>query len=861
MLKPVAPFFHPKTEQIGLVARTVAFCAARKFAVLAAALAIVLAAAWFTATHFAMSTDLARLISPDLPWRQREIALGQAFPQRADTLLAVLDAANPDDANRAARALEAALRPQTPFFQSAICLEASDFFRRNGLLFLPLKEVESRAGQLIEAQPFLGGLAQDPSLRGLAGVLGLMARGGATSDMAAPLDAVAQAMERASAGEAGDFSWSALFSGAPPTVQDKRRFIQVKPVLDYSALEPGAAASDALRATAQKIGLTPENGFRLRLTGEVALQDEEFATLSEGAALNNGLMVAAVLFILWRALRWGRLILAVAINTVAGLALTAAVGLAMVGALNPISVAFAILFVGIGVDFGIQFTVRCREERFRLNDAKAALEQAGAGASLPLALAAVATAAGFFSFMPTAYRGVSELGLIAGTGMILAFLTTITLLPALLALLRPPPETAPVGYAFLAPVDEFQTRHRRAIVLAALGLALVGAPLLAHLRFDFNPLNLRSAKAESVSTLLDLMQDPRTSPNIIEILKPSLAEADALSARLSALPEVESVTTLSDFTPADQKAKLAAIGEARELLGPSLSPAKPPVAPTDAEDVSALAKAGAALRKAGMTRLGQAMIRLSQAPDAARKRARAALIAPMQALLADTAEALKAEPVTLATLPETLRRDWLAPDGRARMEVAPRGDKNDNDNLRRFVDAVRTIAPDAAGAPVSIQESGATVVRAFIQAGAMALASIFILLYLALRRFGDVLLTLAPLLLAGVYTMEICVLIGLKLNFANIIALPLLLGLGVAFKIYYVMAWRAGAAHLLQTSLTRAIFFSAMTTATAFGSLWMSNHPGTSSMGKLLALSLATTLCAAVFFQPALMGPPRKAGE
>ena len=193
------------------------------------------------------------------------------------------------------------------------------------------------------------------------------------------------------------------------------------------------------------------------------------------------------------------------------------------------------------------------------------------------------------------------------------------------------------------------------------------------------------------------------------------------------------------------------------------------------------------------------------------------------------------------------------------MEVAPRGDKNDNDNLRRFTDAVRKIAPEASGAPISILESGDTVVRAFVEAGIMALISISLLLWLALRRIGDVALTLAPLLLAGVMTMEICVLIDLPLNFANIIALPLLLGLGVAFKIYYVMAWRAGSAHLLQTSLTRAIFFSAMTTATAFGSLWMSNHPGTSSMGKLLALSLATTLCAAVFFQPALMGPPRKA--
>ena len=120
------------------------------------------------------------------------------------------------------------------------------------------------------------------------------------------------------------------------------------------------------------------------------------------------------------------------------------------------------------------------------------------------------------------------------------------------------------------------------------------------------------------------------------------------------------------------------------------------------------------------------------------------------------------------------------------------------------------------------------------------------------------LVSAVPLLLAGLVTLEITVLIDMPLNFANIIALPLMLGLGVAFKIYFVMAWRAGTTNLLQSSLTRAVFFSAMTTATAFGSLWLSHHPGTSSMGKLLAISLLTTLCAAVLFQPALMGPPRQ---
>jgi len=196
-----------------------------------------------------------------------------------------------------------------------------------------------------------------------------------------------------------------------------------------------------------------------------------------------------------------------------------------------------------------------------------------------------------------------------------------------------------------------------------------------------------------------------------------------------------------------------------------------------------------------------------------------------------------------------------------RVEALPRGDPNDNETLRKFAGAVLAAEPNAIGGPVSILKSGETIVKAFIHAGIWALVVISLLLWFTLQRITDVLLTLVPLLVAGAVTLEICVLIGMPLNFANIVALPLLLGVGVAFKIYYVTAWRTGRTNLLQSSLTRAIFFSAMTTATAFGSLWLSSHPGTASMGKLLALSLVTTLAAVLLFQPALMGKPRDIRE
>ena len=294
-------------------------------------------------------------------------------------------------------------------------------------------------------------------------------------------------------------------------------------------------------------------------------------------------------------------------------------------------------------------------------------------------------------------------------------------------------------------------------------------------------------------------------------------------------------------------------------------------APTDAENVEALNESVAALTKlAGnktgpgaeaAKRLADHIARMAAAPQGVRQIAETVFVLPLQTMLSGLRQSLGAEEITEQTLPSDLKADWVAPDGRARIEILPKGDPNDNEIIRNFARAVLAVAPTATGGPITILEAGHTVVGAFLQAGAWALISIAMLLWITLRRITDVLLTLVPLLLAGVVTLEICALLGLLLNFANIIALPVLLGIGVAFKIYYIMAWSAGQTGLLQSSLTRGVIFSAMTTATAFGSLWLSSHPGMSSMGKLLALSLVCTLAAAVLFQPVLMGRPRQSHE
>ena len=258
------------------------------------------------------------------------------------------------------------------------------------------------------------------------------------------------------------------------------------------------------------------------------------------------------------------------------------------------------------------------------------------------------------------------------------------------------------------------------------------------------------------------------------------------------------------------------------------------------------------------TRLSALLTRLAAAGPEVRARAASAFAEPLRHSLSALDTALHPTPVTEATLPEAMRRAWMAPDGEARVQVLPKGDPDDTEVLRHFVTAVLAVEPGATGPAVMLYEAGNTILRAFIEAGAFAVLGIFVLLWITLRRLGDVAVTLGPLLLAAVLTLELSVVLGMPLNFANVIALPLLLGVGVAFKIYYVTAWRRGMTGLVQSTLTRAVMFSALTTATAFGSLSLSSHPGTSSMGQMMLLALFCTMSAAVLFQPALMGPPRK---
>ncbi len=792
------------------------------------------------------------------------MALERAFPQFQGLLVAVVSADVPEEADATARELALALSGDDTHFSMVRRPDASPYLHKEGMLLLSDAQLRSLLNRTIDAQPFLGKLAQDPSAVGLFSALSLLGLGVTHDDTnLAPwlpqLRAFHSVIAGALNGHPTPLSWQKLLSGQLGELGGHYKFVLAKPRQDFHSLQPGGAAEQAMRTAAANLEFVRSGAVQIRITGQVALADAQFATVAQGAAV--GLVGSVALITLWLALavRSWRLILPILGTLALGLMLTLLFAAAAVGTLNLVSVGFGVLFVGIAVDFAIQFSVRYREARHALGDPAAALGQTAEHAGGAILVAALATAAGFLAFVPTAFSGVAELGLIAGVGMLIAFLCTVTFLPAAITLCRPANEQIEVGFAWGGSLDALITRRHGAILLIFSALAVAALLLAPHLQFDSDPLDTQSPNTEAMRTLRDLMNSPLTNPYSIDILTTNVGEAEVLAARLKQLSSVSRVLTIDSFVPQEQTQKLALVADAADILAPTLLPpdAMPPVTPIQIRMAaqSALDSINPALAELPahhpLAAIAGDLRRLVVSPDQILLAANTALTRFLPEQLDRLRTALAAQRATLASVPPDIARDWVLPDGRARIQVLPRSTSRTSAGLREFVDQVTSVAPNAGGTAVTIEATSATIMSAFRSAAVSAIVAIALILLLALRRFRDTALVMAPLLLSAAMTVLVMALLAFPLNFANIIALPVLLGVGVSFNIYFVMNWRAGRHAMLASATARAVMFSALTTGSSFGSLALSGHPGTASMGQLLLISLGCTLVASLLFVPA----------
>ena len=835
---------------------------------------------FYAVGHLGVNANTEDLFDESLRFRQLRNQIARAFPLLEEVVLVVIDAPSRFEAEDAARTLVGRLEGEGETFASVYAPGIDPFFERNGLLYLSTEDLEELADHLAAAQPFLAELSRDRSLRGLFDLLATIidqapgAREGGGLELSEVLDGVRGAVSDAARLRVGPRVLAELVLGGAGGDLGPRSYVVVQPRIDFSDFAPGRSGLLRLREIIAELGWNQESGVRARITGDRVLQTEELYAVQRQAALAGLASFLLVAMILFLALRSLRLILATLLTLAMGLACTAGFAALSIGHLNMISVAFAVLFIGLGVDFGIHFTLRYREALAANSDHARALERASRDVGSSLVLCAFTTAIGFYAFIPTGYVGVAELGMISGTGMFISLFASLTVLPALMSIgvradrQKGPRRLEEAGFA----LPSLPIRHPRAVCAVAALLAVGALALVPRLRFDANPLRVRDPGVESVRTFDELVEEGEVNPWRIEILARDLTDADALSARLRELESVDRALTLRDYVPEDQASKLLILEDVSLFLGlPLVGEVRDP--PDLAEQIESVERLRAALMRLRsweesilvVESANQLVTTLDRFLEEARHpRTGAAAVAALETTLVGAIlerverleVALTASPVTLEDLPGAVRERLVSTDGRALVEVYPAGNLNDDAVLERFVEEVRSLAPDAAGVSVYMLESAGVIVEALRQAFLLAFILIAALVWLIWRNLRDLVLVMAPLILAGLLTGAVSVLAGLPINFADVIVLPLLLGIGVDSGIHLVHRHRSGIdlhGDLLATSTSRAVLWSALTTIASFGSLGLASHRGMASLGQLLTLGIALMLIVNLMVLPALI--------
>jgi hopanoid biosynthesis associated RND transporter like protein HpnN len=832
---------------------------------------------YYSVRNFDINTDTNAMISDNLRFRKLEKDFNRAFPQLSDTIVVVVNGDTPELAVSARKRLGERLRTEKSLFKSVSEPGGGSFFEKEGLLYLSENELEDFADNMAAAQPLIGLLSRDTSLRGLFSVVQKTLApqqdaGGGDGKIASLYEQLGEAFDAAAAQRSSRMSWQELMLGKKGAEQQKRQFIIAQPYLDQGNLSSGEAPLRAVVRAAKELGYTDAGGVKVAVTGDVALASENLTEVrnSMGAAtVASVVLVGLILFVGFG--RNVRLMAAGLATLLVGLVWTTGFAIAFIGRLNMISITFAVLFIGLGIDYSIQFCLRYKE----LMDLAGAAQResivaTATGVGRSLLLSCITTAIGFYAFLPTAYAGVAELGLISGTGMFVSFFANLTVLPALLAVMPVAPKKTPPSGAKGA-ITAIPYRYPGAITAISLALGIGSALLVPKVYFDYNPLNLYDQKSEAVSAIKDLFSDPAATPWTISVLVKGERETKELAEKLRQLKEVKMVATLFDFVPEAQTQKLGIISDVRLFMPPGLGQVQV-MKLSYVQNLNAFRDLEKAVKKAlsqprgvenrqlstlyrGMQKF-QLLLRDRGSGTKAFDALREGVLSNLPALFQNLDRSLQASTIDVSRLPQDLVSLYRSPDGRYRLQVFPAENILDRHALSRFVASVRAVAPDATDAPVSIYESGMAIISSFKEATLYAFIAIVIFLLIELKNVWVTVLILVPLVLVTLLTGAASVLLGIPLNFANVIVVPLLLGVGVHSGIIFVVRYQTEpppGGNMLMTSNARAALFSSLTTMVSTGSLSFSSHRGISSIGILLTICLGFLIFSTLVLLPALL--------
>ncbi|MGE0916971.1 MMPL family transporter [Trichlorobacter lovleyi] len=853
-------------------------------ALLLAALSIV-----YTSQKLEFLTGRDDLMPRHAAFQQDYQAYRAAFGDQEE-IAVVIEGADPALVSRFSDTLYARLSQDKRLFLEVLYPGGMPYFRQNGLLFNSLDELKGMASTLEMAGPVLQDLAAAPSIQTLFSSLTNQIDDylkAPSSDKLQRLTFMLGTLDKGFAGFDGKksaLSMDSFLSGGsadkPSALENagRQQVIAIRPLKETDSFVP---AEKAIRKIREELNILRQKaefkGITAGITGVPVLEYEEMATSMDDMTIASVLSLVLTVILLLFAFRGVK-------NTVAAMvalliAISIAFGLAtlFVGHLNILSMAFAVMLLGLGVEYSIQVVLR-HQELLQHDNFEAALQESLGSNLRPVLLAFATTALAFLTFLLTDFRGIAELGLIAAMGVFVCFAATFTVLPALLVMLHKKSETGALKPVQQNSKPRLQRLFARPglIVAATTLLALAGTAALTRVPFDFNMLNLQAKGLESVTYAYKLMKSKENSGYFGVSMAKDRDEAIKLTKRFEALPSVDHVVSLPALVPDQQAEKLAELERIKQIMAKvqpvayeenlrvmelpaifegfrerveklklNLEARKLPEAQPTAAFLTTLDRFFAGLEK---EKDGNALTMLREMQEA--------MFAPLPEKLKLLKESLQARAVTEADVPQALKQRFVGKDGRLLLQIAPKKEIFNEQPLAEFVTQIKSVDPHATGEPVSVYESFKILKLSYLQAFLYALGGVVLILLIAFRSLRSTLLGVAPLAVGLLLMVGGMWLFGLKFNVANIIVMPLLLGVGIDSAIYIISRHLKGEespVEVATSSAGKGVFLNALTILFSFGALMVARHQGVFSIGAVMSLGMTAIVLAFLIFLPALL--------
>ncbi len=680
--------------------------------------------------------------------------------------------------------------------------------------------------------------------------------------------------------------WQSVFTGDAwnEGTQDKGYFwtkgkryllLFVTPKSTDSSFSDKLDALKLLRANIARLQQSSFGDIQAGVTGQEALNQDEMSTAFRDISIATVISLvglAALLIVFWRGIRYPLLEIT---ELIVALSWTFGLTTLFIGHLNILSITFAPLLLGLGIDYGIHWLARYQEEKLQMGlSRQEALRATMIKLGPSILLAGFTAAFSFFPLILTGFKGLVELGGIASMGMVMTTITTLCFLPSLITLFdsRRPATVASVDRR---PRNLFRITNRTAVPILLVCVLVFGLSLsrVGKISFDLNMLHLQSKGAESVTWEHKLLHGSDQSSMYGVVLADSLENVRKKTNALTALPEVSDVESVLQMLPENQREKVKILREMKPLLDEiAVNGQDDPVNISDLNAALAHIRFKMTETKEVSKHLAAQMSEVRDLIDGLRERFRTLSTAHLTRSLGtfqdqfdkdlqDKLETLRlnvnAQPMQAGDLPLSLRERYILPDGRYMIRVFPTGDIWDPAVLTRFVAGLRSVDSKAIGDPVTLD----IFTRAFrdgcIKAAVYAVIFIVGLLLLTFRNLYLAFLVLTPLIMGTVWTLGLMDIFGVGFNLANSLFLPLIVGAGVEYGIIILQRRRqdgvVGDGTAIPLSTAKGIILAGLTTAVGFGSLTVAHHQGIASLGLLAMIGGLSILIAAVIFLPALM--------